>query len=193
MPRTIASARPSAKCSAQSVPSTRSGGRSHARLPMPLADSALRSAPSTPRAIPAESGRHRDDPPGYSDRVTRLVSAGEAGNQHPESPQVQACHRGGTFAGNHSLGSSVGQLLWTALRSTRSGRRSRARMRMPDGARHSALLTSWLIPAESGRRRDDPPGYSDRFARLIGAGEAGDQHPESPQWQACHRGGTFAG
>ena len=56
--------------------------------------------------LPAHSGRVAtppDDPPGYSDRVTRLIGAGEAGNQHPESPQVQACHRGGTFAGNHSL------------------------------------------------------------------------------------------
>lgn len=30
------------------------------------------------------------------------------------------------------------------------------------------------------RRRVDLPSYSDRFARLIGAGEAGDQHPERP-------------
>ena len=175
---------------ASACSSGKRSGQPHGRSPVrpvlwhPAADTSpdrrRRSVSLTPRPIPAGSGCRRDDPPGYSDRFARLIGAGEAGNQHPESPHGQACHRGGTFAGNHSLGPSVGQVLRAVLRPTRSGRLPRSWLPMPGGALRPARSTPRPIPAESGRRRDDPPGYSDRFARLIGAGEAGDQHPESP-------------
>lgn len=55
-----------------------------------------------------------------------------------------------------------------------SGGRRRKRHRSPATAPRGRGPTSAEL-------KDDPPGYSDRFARLIGTGEAGNQHPESPQ------------
>ena len=147
---------------------------------------------------PGDPANHRrdsrNDPPGYSDRVTRLIGAGEAGNQHPESPQVQACHRGGTFAENHSHGALARQASPAASQAARIGQSvtnlARGHRCWTAGRRARCPRPT---PAEPGRHSNDPPGYSDRVTRLIGAGEAGNQHPESPHGQACHRGGTFAG
>ena len=82
----------------------------------------LRPGSGQERDDPANHRRDsRNDPPGYSDRVTRLIGAGEAGNQHPESPQVQACHRGGTFAENHSHGALARQAHPAASQAARIG------------------------------------------------------------------------
>lgn len=55
----------------------------------------------------------------------------------------------------------------------------RERDRAPEPGEGGARAARRPAEAPSGRRVD-LPGYSDRFARLIGAGEAGDWHPERP-------------